>query len=85
MTTKELPITKILSITLLFAILFTGALSISPTAFSTGYDDDDHDDCDDDHHSKYDDDDDSGHHSDDDDDDCLPDPCDCIWQKTSPR
>ena len=59
MTNKEQPITKILSITLLFAILFTGALSISPTAFSTGYDDDDHDDCDDDHHSKYDDDDDS--------------------------
>ena len=68
MSNKEQPLTKILSITLLFAILFTGAFSIAPIAFSTGYDDDDddHDDCDDDGHSKH-----------DDDDDCEPDPCDC--------
>src|SRR3990172_8747330 len=65
MANKVQPLTKVLSIILLVTILFTGALGISPYAFSTGYnhdDDDDHDDdrndCDDDNQSKHDDDDD---------------------------
>lgn len=82
----------ILTITLLVTIMFTGALTITPYAFSSSYskdDKDDHDDehdddCDDDDHSKHGDEyaskqgyEDGSKHHDDDDDDCIPDPCDC--------